>query len=353
MNVDSIEEIKQIDRDDMLGNLENFPRQCEEAVKIGDKLSLREDYSGIDNIVITGLGGSAMGGDILSSYLADELRLPVYVNRDYFLPAFVDENSLVVTVSYSGNTEETLSAYTIAVERKAKIIGITSGGKLLTLCRDSGRPAVVVPGGLPPRAALGYLFFSALIIMKKLSFIKDKTEEIGETIELLEDLAVEYSPASALSSNPAKALACDLQGKLPIIYSASRRLGVITARWRTQINENSKSLIFNHVFPEMNHNEIVGWGGGPRELTKNFAVVVLRDSDDYERIKKRIEITKKVIANEPAFIREVHSRGKGLLARLFSLIYLGDFVSFYLACLYEVDPTPVERIAILKRELAK
>ncbi len=351
MNLDSIEEIKQIDRGDMLNILERFPQQCEEAVKIGQGISLPEGYKRVEKIVITGLGGSAMGGDILSSYLADELNLPIYVNRDYALPSFVDERSLVVVMSYSGNTEETLSAYRTAVERKAKIVGITSGGKLLDLCRDSGNPAAVVPGGLPPRTALGYLFFPALMTIRKLSFIKDKAEEIDEAICLLRELAVEYSVASA--SNPAKALARDIHEKLPIIYSASKRLGAITTRWRTQINENSKSLAYNHVFPEMNHNEIVGWGGGPRDVVKNLAVVILRDRDDYDRIKRRIEITKEVIVRDPATISEVYSKGNGLLARLFSLIYLGDFVSFYLACLYGVDPTPVERIATLKRELAK
>jgi glucose/mannose-6-phosphate isomerase len=328
----------------MLTILLGFPQQWEEAEKIGRGFpSLR--YKGIRSIVISGMGGSAIGGDILRSYLSSELELPIFVNRDYTLPRFVDDTTLVVVASYSGNTEETLSAYKHAKKVGAKVVAISSGGTLSELCRKDKFQVATIPPGLPPRTALGYLFLPSLIILQKLGLIKDKQDDIKETFLCLKRLSSEYTS----TGNPPHKLASKLKGKIPIIYQGEE-LGVVGLRWKTQINENSKILAYTVSFPEMNHNEIVGWEGRHIAPLSDFKTIILRDKRENERIARRIDITKSIIGGE---FEEIWSQGESLLTRLFSLIYYGDFLSFYLAILYSVDPTPVRPIDILKKELAK
>lgn len=335
-------QIKEIDRSDMLTILLNFPQQWEEAGRIGREFP-SPHYKGIGNIVITGMGGSAIGGDILRLYLSSELELPIFVNRGYTLPRFVDDTTLVVAVSYSGNTEETLSVYKHAKKVGAKIVAVSSGGTLSELCRQDRFPVATIPPRLPPRTALGYLFLPTLITLQKLGLIKDKQDEIEETLLLLRRLSSEY----ASPENQPYKLALKLKGKIPIIYQ-EEALGAVGLRWKTQINENSKVLAYAVNFPEMNHNEIVGWEGSHIAPLSDFKPLVLRDKGESERIVRRIDITKSVIGGE---FEEIWSRGESLLARLFSLIYYGDFLSFYLAILTGVDPTPVKPIDTLKKEL--
>ena len=350
-NIDSSEAIAQFDKSDMLSIIRNFPRQWKEAGEIGREFLPPPRWKKLDKIVITGLGGSAMGGDILSSYLNEEIAIPIFVNRHYTLPHFVDENTLLLVVSYSGNTEETISAYHQGIDLSAQVVAITSGGKLRKLSTAAGIPLVIVPPGMPPRTALGYLFLPSLIILEKLGLVQAQSKDIEETGFLLEELSRRWAPLSPRSENRPRDLARKLLGKLPLIYG-SELLKAACRRWKTQINENSKSLAYSVVFPELNHNEIVGWEG-MKELRKNIEIIILRDKGDQERIKKRIEITKSVLGGRPGGIEEVWSEGESLLARLFSLIYLGDWTSFYLGILYGVDPTPVQLIESLKRKLAK
>ena len=339
-------QIKEIDNSDMLNILLDFPQQWEEAGRIGREYPSPR-YRGLKNIVITGMGGSAIGGDILQSYLNNELELPIFVNRDYALPRFVDDTTLVIAVSYSGNTEETLSAYKHAKEVRAKIVAVSSGGTLSELCRQDRFPVAVIPPGLPPRTALGYLFLPTLITFQKMGLIQDKQDEIEETLILLKKLSSEYAPASP-ENQPYK-LALKLKGKIPIVYQGEA-LRAVGLRWKTQINENSKVLAYAVNFPEMNHNEIVGWEGKHIAPLNDFKSLILRDKGENKRIVRRIDITRSLIGGE---FEEIWSQGESLLARLFSLVYYGDFLSFYLAILTKVDPTPVEPIDILKRELAK
>ncbi|MCD5397480.1 bifunctional phosphoglucose/phosphomannose isomerase [candidate division NPL-UPA2 bacterium] len=350
-NFDNSEIVTKLDKSDMLSIIRQFPQQWKEAAALGQELHLPADYRKLNKIVVTGLGGSAMGGDILCSYLNEEAEIPIFVNRHYTLPRFVDENTLLLVVSYSGNTEETISAYRQGIDLSAQVVTVTSGGKLRELSDAKNIPLVIVPPGMPPRTALGYLFLPLLTILEKLELVKAKREDIKETALLLEELSRRWGPASPLDENLSKSLARKLLGKLPLIYG-SELLKAVCLRWKTQINENSKSLAYPAVFPELNHNEIIGWEG-MEELRQNLEIIILRDEGDQERIKKRIEITKSVLDERPGGLEEVWSEGKSLLARLFSLIYLGDWISFYLAILYSVDPTPVESIELLKKRLAE
>lgn len=320
-----------IDSQNMMKVIKGFPAQCREALELAKGISVPEE---IKNIVITGMGGSAMGGDLLKIYLS-ESNIPVYVNRDYKMPNFVNEESLVFAVSYSGNTEETLSAHNDAKERNAKIIAITSGGKLADECDK----VIKIPQGLQPRAALGYLFFPMLGVLHNTGITRVKNSELNEMLEILKD-ADKFDEAG-------NDLAKKLKGKVPIIY-ASEALGPIAFRWKTQINENAKIPAFYNVFSEMNHNEIAGYKG----MDRTYTAILIRDKNDNGRIKKRMDVCKEIM-EERVDVEEVHTEGNGLLARMFSIIYLGDFVSYHMALRIHVDPSPVEIIEAMKRKLVE
>lgn len=329
----------------------DFPKQVEEAVRIGKAAKIKLNVKGIQNIVLTGLGGSAIGGDLLRSYLADDLAIPFLVNRNYLLPHCVGKNTLVIVSSYSGNTEETISAHKDAIKRKAKVLCISTGGATSAMAKKYKQPWIQIPPGLSPRAALGYSFFPLLIALAKLGFIKSKEKEIQETIRLLKVKASLYSNPESPENAPLK-LAEQLKGKLPVIYSPAEHLDAINLRWRGQIAENAKQLSSGHVLPEMNHNELVGWKV-LTDLMKQMHVIFLKDSGTHRRVAIRESITKQVLSQYAGMISEVSSEGKSLLARMFSLIHFGDWVTLYLAILNNEDPEPVAVIDYLKGELGK
>lgn len=353
VNLDDPAVIKRYDKSAMLKLIESFPEQCLAAYTIGRTIALPASFKRrYKAIVLTGLGGSAIGADIARSYIADAAPTPVFVNRNYCLPGFVDGDTLVITISYSGNTEETISAYADALRKRAQVIAVTSGGRLAQLAGRDGFPVVKVPGGLPPRCALGYSFFPLLSILSGIGLIPDQTRAVNETIKVLTRLKDrELGHAVRARANIAKDIAGRIYGKFPVVYGGQDHIDCVITRWRGQLAENGKTLSSGHVFPEMNHNEIVGWEH-PECLLKDFLVVLLRDIDDHPRNIKRMDITKKILKSARAEIIEVNSSGAGLLARMFSLISIGDFTSFYLAILNKCDPTPVERISYLKKRLA-
>ena len=343
--------IEQHDPKGMRGLILNFPEQVDEAAAIGEAARIKLNVKNIEHIVVSGLGGSAIGGDLIRAYFADKCEVPVIVNRHYYFPDYVGKNSLVIISSYSGNTEETTASYKDAIKRKAKIFCITSGGEVERMAKKYKHPYIKIPGGFPPRAALGYSFFPTLIALSKLGFIKNQKKEIKETLALLKELSSQYSNHNA-PDNRALNLAKRLHGKLPLIYSGADKFDTVNTRWRGQITENAKTLAFGHVFPELNHNEIVGWEV-LKDIMKNIHVVILRDKEDYKRIQLRMDVTKGIIGDLADGITEVYSEGKSLLARMFSLLYLADWLSFYLAMLNGVDPSPVKKIDFLKEELGK
>ena len=347
----TVEQIQGVDRSNMLGLIKAFPDNIAEAMRIGYEAGAKINARGIHNIVLCGLGGSAIGGDLLKSYLADELDVPFQVNRHYTLPGFVGPSSLVIISSYSGNTEETTTAHREALRRKAKILCISSNGITEQVAKNKKTPFIKIPGGLPPRAALAYSFFPLLIALGKSGFIKDRKRDIMETIGLLREKAPSYADLNP-DVNPALNLAGQLQGRLGVFYSSTERLDAVNTRWRGQMAENGKTLTFGNVLPEMNHNELVGWKV-LTNLMRETQVVFLRDKEDHPRVQKRMDVTIDVLRRYTDRILEVHSEGRSLLARMFSLIHLGDWTSFYLAVLNGVDPTPVEVIDHLKSELGK
>lgn len=354
ISLDDLENIKKYDARDMAYFIESFPEQCREAEKIGLLSNIPDSFKiRYRNIVCAGMGGSAIGADIARSYTADEALAPIFVNRNYTVPAFVGRESLVIVSSYSGNTEETISAFKGAKARGAGIIVISSGGILSGLAHASSIPVVRIPPGLQPRAALGYGFFTLLSALSKIGVIGDKSKDVREAIRGLERLR-DTSLALTVRGrkNIAKDIARKIYMKMPVIYSEAGHLDAVGTRWRGQLAENAKTIASSNLFPEMTHNEIVGWEH-PEKALKNLAVIMLRDRGDDPRTAKRMDIVMKVMASLGVKVIEVNSRGKGLLSRVFSLIYIGDYVSLYLAILNKCDPTPVDRIAYLKKEMAK
>lgn len=342
-------EVTRWDKSNMFDVLAGFARQVEEAWQIGKNTNPPADLSSVNKIIVTGLGGSAIGGDLLRSYLNYEINIPVFINRNYFLPAFAGENTLVIASSYSGNTEETISAYEDAKKKGCKIICVSSGGNLSVLAENDGYMIIKVPKGYQPRCALAYSFFPMLILLGKLGFVSERDTEIQGLVNFLQQRSELYT-AVENEKNTAVALAAHLHGKIPVIYSSNDLLDIVNLRWRGQISENAKSLAFGNYLPEMNHNEIVGWQENS-EILRNFAVVYLKDRDDNPANLKRLGITKNIIEQYRGLDIEIDSEGDTKLERIFDLVYLGDWISFYLAILYKVDPTPVEKISFLKNKL--
>jgi len=351
--LDDIKKIEKLDNSDMHDLLVSFSKAIQDAHAIGSHMKLPPEYKKKYNaIVFTGLGGSAIGADFIKSYLEDEIDIPIIVNRDYTIPAVVNKNVLFITSSYSGNTEETLSAYKLAKKAGVNIVVLSSNGKLMEMAIKDGFPFVRIPGKLPPRAALAYGTIPYLSLFAELGLISSRADEIKEAIKVIAEMREELKISVTRKRNIAKKIAESLRDKFPIIYGASRHISVVATRWRGQLAENSKTISSSHLLPEMNHNEIVGWEN-PKALLAKFIVLLLKDKDDHPRVKTRMEITKAIIKKKKAHIIEVTSKGKGLLARLFSLIYIGDWVSFYLAILNGVDPTPVDLITYLKKKLSE
>lgn len=346
--MDAYINIPVFDRHIMLKLLTSFPDQLQHARQIGNDFKFHIDPSKIKTIVFAGMGGSAIGGDLVISQLGDQFTKPALVIRNYSLPGFVDSATLVIISSYSGNTEESISCLEQAKAKKAQILCITSGGEIAAKANASGFPVITIPGGAPPRTALAYLSVPILIVLTKNGFAADISFELNETELLLQHKAVDYSPDS--QNNPALDLAKKLIGKIPILYSSADLLGVVGLRWKGQLSENAKVLAFHNVFPELNHNEIVGWEK-LNHLFENFQIIYLRDLADHSRNQIRMDITKKILEQVAPPIIQLFTEGHSRLARLFSLIYLGDMVSYYLAILNGIDPTPIEKIQFLKDQL--
>lgn len=322
--------------------VQNFPTQLHEALLIGQSYKFKTPKKQYANVVLTGLGGSGIGGSIVQNFVFDKLTVPFVVNKDYFLPKFVNKDSLVIVSSYSGNTEETLQAMKQAFKVKATVVCITSGGKVAEIANKKKLDCILLPAGMPPRACIGYSMTQVMFVLLGLGLVKYNFEkDIKASIKLLKN-------KSRSIQAKATSLAKKLHGKMPIIYSGPDFEGV-AVRFRQQLNENSKMLCWHHVIPEMNHNELVGW----RDKNNDNSVVILRDENDYERTQMRMEINKKVIKKYTKNISEVYTEGKSYWEKVFYLIHLTDWVSVKLAEMRGQDAVEVKVIDFLKGELAK
>lgn len=333
----------------MLGRIRDLPAQCRQAWSQAAGLALPSAYREVDQIVVLGMGGSAMGGDLLRDAVAHECPLPLRVIRDYTLPADVGARTLVIGSSYSGETEETLAAFQEAARRGARLVAVTSGGRLQAEAQSRGLPLLTIQYQAEPRAALGYGFFLLLGLLHRLGLAADKSKELEELGRVLEDLSRRLAPEVPLARNPAKELATRLQGRLAVIYGGGILEGV-ARRWKGQMNENAKSWAFFEVFPELNHNAVVGYDL-PRDLAGRMLVILLYSELLHPRIKRRYHITQEILGQKGIDFQLVPSPGDTLLSHMMSSVLFGDYVSYYLALLNGVDPSPVEVVSFLKERL--
>ncbi|MFH1651371.1 MAG: bifunctional phosphoglucose/phosphomannose isomerase, partial [Chloroflexota bacterium] len=280
-----------------------------------------------------------------------EAKIPIIIQRDYDLPAFVDDKTLVIASSYSGNTEETLNAFEQALKTGAKKLVLTTGGKIKEIAEDCEIPVWTITYKAQPRAALGYSFLPVLGFLQKLGFIGDKSAEVDEMLEILPDLGRRIGAAVPAASNPAKQLAQGFFDCLPVIYGAGV-LAEVAHRWKTQINENSKAWAFYEIFPELNHNATVGFPL-PEEIVSRVRVVLLRAPSFHPRVQLRYRVTCELLDRAGVSYDFVDGEGKGALSQMMSLVHFGDMVSYYLALLYRTNPSPVEVIDYLKEQLSR
>jgi glucose/mannose-6-phosphate isomerase len=348
LDTDDLKIFKQIDPSDMRAQLHDLPDQCMSAWQKALAFELPADYSDIDKIVILGMGGSAIGGDLAGSLYRSKASVTISVNRDYGLPAPVDSNTLVIASSYSGNTEETLSAFGEALKTDCKKLVMTTNGKLKGIAEKAGVPVFHIDHVSQPRAALGYSFMPLVAFLYNLGFLNEKPD-VAEMVRTLKSLLTELEENIPCRINEAKQLAAEMYGKIPVIYGAGI-LSEVAHRWKTQINENSKATAFYETLPELNHNSVVGYQF-PAEPTSSLCVVLLRCPSLYHRTLVRYKVTSDLLEQNGIKYQIVDCTGEDELSQVMGLIFLGDWASYYLAILYEIDPTPVKSIDYLKKKL--
>ncbi|MEO5674757.1 MAG: bifunctional phosphoglucose/phosphomannose isomerase [Chitinophagales bacterium] len=317
-----------------------FTDQMAEAIEIGKNIRLSPRRKELRNILIAGMGGSGIGGNLVTELTAAKLQIPVVVSKDYFLPEWVNEHTLFIASSYSGNTEETVHVLEEAIRRNCKIVCVSSGGSIISLAKKAGLDYIIIPGGKPPRACLAYSFIQQLFILAHFNLIDD-----GFIVGIEQAITMLNKEEKHIMKQ-AKSLAKKMNRKIPVIYSACN-FETVALRWKQQLNENSKILCWHNPIPEMNHNELVGW-----RTPGKYAVIFLRNDSDYSRTQQRMNIAKNIITQYTRHIYEVWSKGESYIEKALYLIHLGDWVSYYLADLRKVDAVEVNVIDYLKTELA-
>jgi glucose/mannose-6-phosphate isomerase len=347
--LDDTERIKRIDKSNMLSFCVEAPRHYSRAAELGRTFSV--GYPSPHTIVVSGMGGSGIGGELLKDWTRDRIEVPVEVCREYSLPAYANKYTLVFVVSYSGETEETLSVFRDTIKRKCMTICVSSGGKLQEFSEKLGVPHLLVPPGMAPRATLPYLFIPMITVLEGAGLVSGVDIEVSETVKTLEQITTHYSPESLLKSNFSKQLATKIHGTVPIVYGFGFYRAV-AQRLKTQFNENSKNPSKWEFFPELNHNEVVGWEAA-KEFAQCFSALFIRDADEPIEIRRRIEVTKELMHRQVLRILELPSEGKSRLTKMSAVICTGDFVSVYLAVLRGIDPTPVKTIDLLKQRLKR
>lgn len=351
IDLDDAGVFKRFDPGGMLKCLGEMSGQCQQAWAMAMNFDLPEDYREVDKVVFSGMGSSSVGAELVASLAAPEAKLPISIYRGYDLPAFVDGKTLVIACSYSGMTEETLSAFRQALRTEAKKLVITTGGKLKTLAEESNIPVFSFDYKSQPRAALGFNFIASLGLLQKLGFIADKSADVRETIQVLEGLSRKLDKGVALPHNRAKQLAQRLDSRLAVMYGGGILAGV-ARRWKTQLNENGKAWAFYEVSPDLNHNAVAGYQF-PRELTDKMLVILLRSASLPRVMQLSYEAIAELMEQAKVDYQFVDGEGTSQLCQMMSLILFGDYTSCYLAILHQADPTPVSAIDYLKSKLAR
>ncbi|MFM9018684.1 MAG: bifunctional phosphoglucose/phosphomannose isomerase [Actinomycetota bacterium] len=344
-------EVLGIDRAGLIDGIARSVDIFDSARAGAEALELSFPADVINNVIICGMGGSAIAGDLIATTYYERTRVPLVVHRGYYLPGWADDHTLAMLMSYSGETEETLTAAMQALERESPAIAITSGGKLDTWYNGKhGVPVLPIPGGLQPRMALLHMLIPAVVLLSRLGVIPPQDDELDATRDAIGAAIDAYGPDRPTDANPAKQVAMRLYDKVPVVYGAEVTAGV-AFRWKCQFNENAKQPAFWAALPEMNHNEIVGWEEAGA-FGDQAQVVMLRDLRQHRQVERRIALTREIIRSKVTDVLTIEGEGETPLARVIDLVMLGDYVSLYAACLRRVDPNPVDSIGTLKEGLA-
>jgi len=346
MNLDDPRALERVDRHDTRRVLTDFPAHCRQGHALQPIPAPTGGRPRL--VVVAGMGGSAAGGDLVAASAAETLDVPILVHRGYGLPAAAGRESLVVALSYSGDTAEVLSAVDVALERRSPVVTVTAGGALGALAQARGLPRVTLPAGLMPRMALGYLTFSLLNVLAACGAPAASEADVEDALSVLRDQGEDLVPARPTDKNEAKRLALAIGTRLPAVYGGPLT-GAVAYRWKTDLEENAKVLAIAGAVPEMNHNEIEVWSGpgaGGRHA------VILREDSEPPEIVRRFTLLRELLGPDAGGVSEVWARGSGRLARLLSLAALGQWVSYYVAMLHGKDPWPVPVLTEVKRRLA-
>jgi glucose/mannose-6-phosphate isomerase len=347
--IESVERIRAADPEDMLGRIKELGKQIRDAWKIAVDSRLPPAFADVRNITVTGMGGSAIGGDLAAALLADELKVPMTVHRDYGLPAYVGRDSLVIASSYSGNTEETLSAFEEARKRGAKVLALTTGGSLATQARATNYPVVTFSYKARPRATLGYSLGLVLGSLTRLGLVRDLSSDLESAVA---DLArLEERVHEGARTNDAKKLAIELYGRIVFAYGAGV-MGVMARRVKGQWNENAKNWSAYDVMSELNHNAVVGFPN-PQIAREAISVLMLRSDRDNPRHKIRFDVTRELLDRASIQHKSLQFTGSNMLSEVLQMTLFTDYVTFYVALLNGADPSPNTSIDYLKERLAK
>jgi len=356
--LDDLDSVHRIDKNDMYSLMIEFPRDLKRAFEEASRVDIPDEvkvagktirYQEPKEVIVCGMGGSSIGGEIVRDYVWDKIKISYRVVRGYHLPASVDSCSLVFVVSYSGNTEETLSCLREAIEREAMVVGITSNGEMERILTKVNAPLFKVKKGYPPRAAVAFLTAPIFTVLEKMNLIKIDSSELEETFNILSKLREKLDVSSPLGENPAKRLALGLYGTLPFVYSYTP-YSSIGLRFKTQLNENCKIHAKFEELPELDHNEIMGWYDVT--IPNHFlSVVFLRGPEEEDTIRARVEFLYDILVKKKIRVFNVVAEGTTRLASMLSLLYICDMATFYLAILRGIDPLPVQLISELKKFL--
>lgn len=350
-SLDDSKAIQELDSLGVLDMVEGLPTQIEKGWALGSSVMGLPDAAGLESILVLGMGGSAAAGDIVQAITEARVPVPFLVAKGYGpLPEWVGRNTLTIAISYSGNTEETIAAFGDAHERGARAVAVSSGGRLAGLAADFGAAHVAVPGGMQPRAALGYLAAPLLSVLERMGLVPPFEADVTAALAQLTALAGPCSVDTATGSNPAKDLATTLHDGVPVIYGGRGIGAALARRFKCDINEYAKLPAFFNELPEMDHNEICAWSY-PDPKSRYIGVMV-RDDDDHPRVAARFDITRRVMHAAFADVIELRMEGEGILARAFSTLFVTQLAAVYMGVLRDIDPGPVEAIERLKRELA-
>jgi glucose/mannose-6-phosphate isomerase len=336
----------------LIAGMEASVAAFDEAREAAEGVELVFPPSEVAEVAVCGMGGSAIAADLVLGAYRDRLRVPMTVVRDYYLPGWIGERTLVILSSYSGDTEETLTAASQALERNSLCVAVTGGGKLARFYGAEGVPVIPIRPGLQPRAALLRMLVPVAVLLDRMEVAPAIGAELQEARETVAASVAAYGAAIPESANPAKQLARELHGGVPIFWGAELTAPV-AARWRNQVQENAKLPAFGAVLPELDHNEIVGYAGMPPDLQKLARLVMLRDPRNHRQVQRRFDLTRELIEAHVDRVLSIEAEGQGGLARSLDLVMLGDYVSLYLAILRGIDPGPVEVIERLKERLAE